>query len=672
MAKEIQPKVFAYGILQNNKSVLMFRRTEISGEEIWFFPGTEVASEEEVYEKLAVDFKKLTGLDVQVRNRLATHEDQAYYQLMPLGGQLDSSIRTTEISPDESVEDQLQLVNIKSALDLQLPPEVKKALEGLLGDEVLSFGVTNFRKKERKFGIKLDDRRKHIYIIGKTGMGKSTLQENMIISDIRAGNGLAVVDPHGDLVERVVNFIPKQRINDVVFFNPADDENPIAFNILEKVDPQYKNLIASGLVGVFKKIWADSWGPRLEYILMNTILALLEYPGSTLLGITRMLVDKKYRNKVVDRITDPIVKAFWVDEYANYNERFRTEAISPIQNKVGQFLSSATIRNIVGQSKSTIDLRKAMDDKKILLMNLAKGRIGEENSSLLGAMMITKLQLAAMSRADISEEKRNDFFLYVDEFQNFATESFAHILSEARKYRLGLIIAHQYIEQLGDEVKAAVFGNVGTMIVFRVGAEDAEFLEQEFIPYFEQTDLVNLTKFDFYIKLMIDGVTSNPFSAIGMPPATGETGNRDKVITVSRERYSNPREIVEEKILRWSGVETVYKETAKEDNIAQGGASRKVKTIKSEATGQLKRSQRDQRDAPSKRKTVEITNKPPQAISLKEAFSKEPTSFKKPKKRPSNRPGSRGSRPNRNQQRNNPRRDKRDQIIPPGRTVRID
>lgn len=393
-----------------------------------------------------------------------------------------------------------------------------------------------------------------MYLIGKTGMGKSTLLENMIISDIVNGKGLAVVDPHGDLVEKVLKFVPNERINDVVYFNPSDGAYPIAFNIVESINPEYRNLIASGLVGVFKKIWADSWGPRLEYILINSILALLDYPGSTLLGVTRMLVDKKYRKEIVSAIQDPVVKSFWVDEYANYSEKFRTEAIAPIQNKVGQFLSSSIIRNIVGQSKSTIDMREIMDTGKILLMNLAKGRVGEENSALLGAMMITKLQLAAMSRVDIPEPDRRDFYLYVDEFQNFATESFANILSEARKYRLNLIIAHQYIEQLGEVVKPAVFGNVGTMLVFRIGAADAAEFETEFEPTFTPTDLVNLPKYHMYMKLMIDGVSSTAFSAIGLPPATGETNNIEKIVQASRERYARPKKEVEEKIMRWAGM----------------------------------------------------------------------------------------------------------------------
>lgn len=430
--------------------------------------------------------------------------------------------------------------------------------------EVTPFATTDFRNGARKFGIKLDDRRRHVYIIGKTGMGKSVLLENMVSFDVRAGHGLAVTDPHGDLVEKILDVIPSHRVNDVVYFNPADVDYPIAFNPLESVDPKYRHLVASGLVGVFKKIWADSWGPRLEYILRNAILALLEYPSSTLLGIPRILVDKYYRKKVLEKLSDPVVRSFWIDEYDNYNEKFRTEAISPIQNKIGQFLSSAIIRNIVGQPKSTIDLRQIMDQRKILLMNLSKGRVGEDNSALLGAMMITKLQLAAMSRIDIPEEQRPDFFLYVDEFQNFATESFANIMSEARKYRLNLIIAHQYIEQLGDVVRPAVFGNVGTIICFRVGAEDAEFLEKEFEPTFMQADLVNLSKYHIYLKLMIDGVTSAPFSAATLPPVSTRTSSREKVVKVSRERYAMNRTQVEEKILRWAGVEATFKGAAQE------------------------------------------------------------------------------------------------------------
>ena len=418
------------------------------------------------------------------------------------------------------------------------------------------FAKTNFRGEEHVFGIKKDDRRRHMYVIGKTGMGKTTLLENMVISDIRAGNGVAVVDPHGDFSEKILSFVPSSRINDVIYFNPADIDYPIAFNVMEQVDPKYKHLVASGLIGVFKKIWADSWGPRLEYLLRNVILGLLEYPGSTLLGVPRMLVDKEYRKKVVNKITDPVVKAFWVDEFTKYSNQFTVEAISPIQNKVGQFLSSSLVRNIISQTHSAIDMKEIMDNKKILIMNLAKGRIGEDYSALLGAMLITKIQLAAMGRVDTPEEERKDFYLYVDEFQNFATESFADILSEARKYRLDLIIAHQYISQLEEPVSDAVFGNVGTIITFRVGAADAEFLEKEFEPVFMMNDLVNLAKYDVYLKLMIDGVSGDAFSATSLPPiAVTEKSSSEKIIKVSRERYSSKREVVESKITKWSGVD---------------------------------------------------------------------------------------------------------------------
>ena len=438
-------------------------------------------------------------------------------------------------------------------------------------DRVTVFAQTTFRHQRVNFGIKQDDRRRHMYLIGKTGMGKSTMIENMIIDDIRNGRGVGLVDPHGDLAEKVIKFIAPERINDVVYFNPADTENPIAFNILENVNPEHKSLVASGLVGVFKKIWADSWGPRLEYILINAILALLDYPGSTLLGVTRMLVDNKYRKKVVAQIQNPVVKMFWVEEYNNYSEKFRTEAIAPIQNKVGQFLSSMVIRNIVGQSKSTVDMREIMDNRKILIMNLSKGRIGEENSALMGAMMITKIQLAAMSRVDTPEKEREDFYLYVDEFQNFATESFADILSEARKYRLDLTLAHQYIEQLEDEVRAAVFGNVGTIVSFRVGSIDSEELEKEFGPTFTAEDLVNLSKYTTYMRLMIDGVASDPFSAIGLPPVVGAVEGQVKVIKVSRERYARPKEVVEEKIARWSGMDEREKQREQQEQQKNQG-----------------------------------------------------------------------------------------------------
>ena len=358
-----------------------------------------------------------------------------------------------------------------------------------MANKINFFAKTNFRDSEKTFGIKIDDRRRHVYVIGKTGMGKTNLVQNMAIQDIQNGEGVAIIDPHGEFAEECLKAVPAERINDVIYFNPADTEFPIAMNVMEQVDSEYRPLIASGLVGVFKKIWADSWGPRLEYLLRNAILALLEHPGATLLGVTRILIDKKYREEVLETVTDPVIKSFWSEEFAKYNQNFAVEAIAPIQNKVGQFLSSALIRNIVGQEKSSFSMRDIMDGQKIIIMNLSKGRIGEDNSALLGAMMITKIQLSAMERVNMPEEDRKDFYLYVDEFQNFATESFANILSEARKYRLSLILAHQYIAQLEETVRDAVMGNVGTMLTFRVGAADAEYLEKEFDPIFYANDL---------------------------------------------------------------------------------------------------------------------------------------------------------------------------------------
>ncbi len=422
-------------------------------------------------------------------------------------------------------------------------------------NEIIPFAETNFRGEKKRFGIKTDDRRRHVYVIGKTGMGKSVLLENMALADIYAGHGTAYIDPHGDTADKFLDFIPPHRINDVVYFNPADMAFPVGFNILEIVNENQKHLVASGLMGVFKKIWPDVWSPRMEYILLNCVLALLDTPGSTLLGISRILADKEYRKQIVDNVKDPIVKAFWLTEFAKYTDKFASEAIAPVQNKVGQFLSAAIIRNIVAQTKSTINIREIMDNKKIFIVNLSKGLIGEDSSKLLGGMLITRLQLAAMERVDIAEKDRQDFYLYVDEFQNFATESFANILSEARKYRLNLITAHQYVEQLEEEVAAAVFGNVGTIISFRVGATDAEHLAKEFAPTFEEggEDIINLPKYNIYLKLMIDGVASSPFSATTLPPIAKLTNSRDKVVNVSRERYAVKREEIEEKVNKWSG-----------------------------------------------------------------------------------------------------------------------
>jgi len=429
-----------------------------------------------------------------------------------------------------------------------------------MNEEITFFAKTNFRNQDVKFGIKTSDRQRHMYVIGKTGMGKTTLLENIVMQDIANGHGVAYIDPHGDTAEKLIKAIPTSRINDVVYFNPADTENPIAFNILEAVDESKKYLVASGMMGVFKKIWPDVWSARMEYILSNAILALLDYPGSTMMGVNRMMSDKKYRQRVYEKIKDPVVKGFWLDEFEMWEDRFRKEAVAAIQNKVGQFLSSFLIRNIVGQTKSTINMRDIMDNKKILIVNLSKGRIGEDAMRLLGGMIVTKIQLAAMERVDMPEEDRKNFYLTVDEFQNFVTESFANILSEARKYRLNLLVAHQYVSQLvvdsNSVVRDAIFGNVGTIVSFRVGAEDAEFLEKEFEPVFMANDIINLPKYSIYLKLMIDGIAGNAFSATALPPIDigGTVENADKVIRISRERYTKDRKEIEDKIARWTGM----------------------------------------------------------------------------------------------------------------------
>jgi hypothetical protein len=417
------------------------------------------------------------------------------------------------------------------------------------------FAETDSRNKRVPFGIKAGDRSRHMYLIGKTGMGKSTVLENMTIQDIQNGNGLAFLDPHGKTADLFLEYIPEHRKKDVVYFAPFDTDFPISFNVMEDVGADKRHLVANGLMSAFKKIWVDAWSARMEYILNNTILALLEYPDSTLIGVNRMFADKDYRKEVVSKVTDTSVKAFWNDEFAKYNDKYAQEATAAIQNKIGQFISNPMVRNIIGQTKSTFDFRDIMDQKKIVIINLSKGRMGEANANLLGSMIITKIYLAAMSRADVSESVLDglpNFYLYVDEFQNFANESFADILSEARKYKLNLTVAHQYIEQMSEEVRAAVFGNVGTMVTFRVGAYDAEVLEKEFAPEFTMEDLVNLGRFQIYLKLMIDGVSSSPFSAATLPQIEKPIVSYAKeIVDLSRAQFAKPRLQVENNIQEW-------------------------------------------------------------------------------------------------------------------------
>ncbi|MDP3965373.1 MAG: type IV secretion system DNA-binding domain-containing protein [bacterium] len=407
------------------------------------------------------------------------------------------------------------------------------------------FAATHTRGKREIFGIRGDDRGKHIYVIGKTGMGKSTMLENMAIQDIQNGEGIAFIDPHGATAEKLLNFVPHNRLKDVVYFAPFDTDNPIGFNIMEDVGFDKRHLVVSGLMGALKRIWVDAWSARMEYILQNTLLALLEYPGSTLLDVNRMLTNKAFRADVVTKITDPLVKSFWTEEFAAFTDTYTREATPAIQNKIGQFTANPLIRNIVGQAKSTFDLRKIMDEKKIFIVNLSKGRMGETNASLLGSMLVVKIYLAAMSRADeppIRMAQLPRFYFYVDEFQSMMNEAFADILSESRKYKLALTLANQYIEQMEENVRDAVFGNVGTLIVFRVGPFDAEVLETVFEPTFTPEDLVGLGIGQIYLTLMINGVGSRPFSAETIPPIEEPSiSYRDDVIENSRAQYAHPR-----------------------------------------------------------------------------------------------------------------------------------
>ncbi|MFC1616533.1 type IV secretory system conjugative DNA transfer family protein [Patescibacteria group bacterium] len=421
-----------------------------------------------------------------------------------------------------------------------------------IGEKGLSlFGITNFHNNFNTFGIKREDRRRHLYCVGKSGSGKSKLLELLIKEDIEQGKGVGVLDPHGDLVDNVLDYVPEHRIKDVIYFDPSDTEFPIAFNPLETVDDAYKMQVTIGFIQIFKKLFGSNWTDRLEHVLRYTVLALLDSPNTTVLSILKMLTDKNYRQTIVSRIQDNVVKSFWVSEFAGWSEKFDAEAITPLLNKVGQFVSTNMIRNIIGQPVNQFDIRDVMDNKKILLMKVSKGLLGEENSSLLGAMIITKLYQAAMSRANMKEEQREDFYLYVDEFQNFATDMFAEILSEARKYKLNLTIAHQYLGQLSDKVRTTVFGNVGSMINFRVGADDAKFLAEEYTPIFKERDIINLGVRDFYCKMSVNGEIREPFSGRTITVPNVEQSYANSIIENSRSIYCHPKNKVEEMLQKW-------------------------------------------------------------------------------------------------------------------------
>ena len=415
-------------------------------------------------------------------------------------------------------------------------------------NEITHIGITNWRNQGQKFGIKDKDRLGHIYVIGKTGVGKSTLLLNMAVSDIQNGKGLCVIDPHGDIAEAILNYIPKERMDDVIYFNPKDIEYPIAFNPLKAVHPNYHHLVASGLISTFKKIWTDSWGPRLEYILRFAILSLLEYPEATLLDIQLLLTDILFRNKVLSYVTNQHTLSFWRNEFDKYPPALRSEAITPILNKTGVFLTSIPLRNTVGQKTNGLRMQSVLDEGKILIANLSKGELGEDASSILGSILVTSIQLAALFRSTQQEHERVPFYLYVDEMHSFISLSFADILSEARKYKLSLFLTHQYIDQLHEKIRSAIFGNVGTIISFRIGAADAEHLAKEFHPVFDETDFVNLPRYSMYLKLMIDGATSRPFSALTLPPQLQTKSLKLEVIALSRGKYAKERGMVEQKI----------------------------------------------------------------------------------------------------------------------------
>jgi type IV secretory pathway TraG/TraD family ATPase VirD4 len=385
-------------------------------------------------------------------------------------------------------------------------------------NHITLIGRTNFRNIRKNFGIRQADRRAGIYAIGKTGVGKSSLLETMVRQDLSAGHGLALFDPHGDLVERVIEWMPDKRKDDLIYFNVPDASKPLAFNPLESVPPPKRALAASGMLEVFKKIWHDSWGPRTEHVFRNALLALLDQPEATLADILRLMDDLSFRRTAASRVHNAQVRNFWLREFENYPARFRAEIIAPLQNKVGAFLADPLLNAIVTQPKSAFDLRRVMDEGRVLLVNLAKGKIGGDTAALLGALLVSRIGLTALSRADVPEPSRNDFFVYLDEFQSFTTLSLANMLSELRKYRVNLVLAHQYLSQLDLQVRDAILGNVGTVVSFRLGLADAEVISKEFWPEFSAEDLVRLPNYNIYVKLMVNGAVTRPFSAETLTP----------------------------------------------------------------------------------------------------------------------------------------------------------
>jgi hypothetical protein len=423
-----------------------------------------------------------------------------------------------------------------------------------MDDDLSVIGVRRAAVRPEPFGLSQSDRRGHLYVVGKTGTGKSTLLRNLIIQDIQAGRGLAVLDPHGDLAEELLNYIPPWRDRHVVYFNPADLSYPIGLNLLESVPPDQRSVVASNIVAAFRHIWGESWGPRLEYILFNTISALLDLPQASLLGVQKMLVDERYREFVTARVQDPIVRRFWQHEFAGYDRRFVMEATSPIQNKVGQLFGSPALRNMLGQVRSTISLRFMMDEKRLLIANLSKGRLGETHSALLGALLVTEIQRAALARADAAPSARTDFALYIDEFQNFLSDSVASLLSEIRKYGVSLTLANQFTAQLAPPIRQAVLGNVGSLICFRVGAEDAAHLCEELHPFTAES-LTDLGQFEACCRVQRSGRPGEPTTVKTLPPFGKRYGRREHLIAQSKRRFGVSRASIERKLRGFLGDE---------------------------------------------------------------------------------------------------------------------
>lgn len=420
-----------------------------------------------------------------------------------------------------------------------------------MNDDYIILGERQDWGDPQPFGISAVDQRQHIYVIGKTGSGKTTLLRNMIIQHIEKDHGVGLIDPHGDLAEELLNHIPPRRADHLLYFNPGDLEFPIAMNLLANVLPDDRHLVASGIVSAFKGIWRDSWGPRLEYILYNALMALLDCKNVSLLGVNRMLVDEKYRAWVIRQIKDPFIKSFWAEEYAGYDPRFQREAIAPIQNKLGQFLLNPVIRNILGQAKNKVSIPFTMDNGRLIIANLSKGHLGEDKANLLGSLLVTQFQFGAMARAKRPESERLDFYLFIDEFQNFSTDAFASILAEAQKYRLCLTLSHQYIDQLSLPIRQAVFGNVGTVITFRIGHLDAEVLEKDFGKAFPASAIADLDRFHVVIKLLETGTNWTPFQASMLPPLVFHCSRKMQMTARSRERFATPRSAVESQLVRW-------------------------------------------------------------------------------------------------------------------------